>query len=218
MTIHSSSNRFGVESTARILNDMSDGLNPDYSSATKQIANALLQTTVARATLCPFLHHVTVVNGAVSPTAATVELVSAPAQCYDNNSNNFQGASSATETRKIEQAARKYIITVNRCSRKTRYHCHPVPRGNQRKALIPNGLHYRKWSFSNPETMSTLDIKIVNRNEQDKRVDVDRENFSKDGKKTRKIVKNMTKPLRNNTPHEHNIMKNILETKGVTSL
>ena len=60
-------------------------------------------------------------------------------------------------------------------------------------------------------------MRIVDRNEREKRMDVDREDLSEGGKKARKIAKKTTKSLRNNKPHEQGIMKSILETEGVTS-
>ena len=40
-----------------------------------------------------------------------------------------------------------------------------------------------KWPFSNPEILSNLYRQIINKNEQDKRMDVDREDLSREEKK-----------------------------------
>ena len=112
------------------------------------------------------------VNGAVTPTTA-----------YVKNSNDFRELISAKESRKIEEATRKYNSTVNLCSSEDERKPPARPERQQKKRSNPQQVPLpAKWPFSNPETTSQLYTQIVDRNEQDKRMDMDKEDLSKGGK------------------------------------
>ena len=59
---------------------------------------------------------------------------------------------------------------------------------------------------------------MVNRNKINKQLDVDKDELSVDGKKTRNMAKKTTKSMRKNQAHSKSMVESILKTEGITSL
>jgi hypothetical protein len=59
---------------------------------------------------------------------------------------------------------------------------------------------------------------MVDRNELNKQMDVDKDKLSIGGKKAWKMAKKTTKSARKNQAHSKSVVESILKTEGITSL